>query len=107
MAMYGLWLVFVALLIYRYVLPQTISWGRYPKGPLFLPVVGNLWVIFKLNIRPEKTCLALAERYGDICMLWYGTAPAVVINSPRAANELLCKVIPLFFNLISCDRGAL
>lgn len=94
MIAYGLSLCATLVIIGCFLLYswQTVPQRRYPKGPLSLPFVGNLWTIHKLNVAPEKTCRDLSSRYGDLCMLWYGSSPAVLINDPLAAHELLHKV---------------
>jgi hypothetical protein len=94
MIKYGLSLCASLAIISSYLLFswQIFTRRRYPKGPWSLPIVGNLFTIYKLNVAPEKTCQELSSRYDDLCMLWYGSSPAVLINTPLAAHELLHKV---------------
>ncbi|KAK4203561.1 cytochrome P450 [Triangularia verruculosa] len=77
---------------YRYTLlcPQKkTTHPQYPNGPIPLPFVGNIWTIHKLNVDAEKTCRSLGSKYKDLCMLWYGSSPALLVNSPQAAHDLL------------------
>ena len=92
--MYDLFLYasFVFFCLYILFLWVGVSRQKYPKGPIPLPLVGNLWTIYQLNVTSEKTCLSLANRYNDLCMLWYGSSPAILINSPHAAHEILHTV---------------
>ena len=65
---------------------------NYPSGPSVLPLLGNIiyWRRVQKNLEPEL--LRLKEQWGDICMLWLGRAPVMVINSPLAAKEILNEV---------------
>ena len=62
--------------------------GKLPPGPRGLPVFGSL-----LEIRND-THLAidrLVKRYGDICMLRFGSVPTVVISDPALLHEAFGK----------------
>ncbi|MDE2844969.1 MAG: cytochrome P450 [Chloroflexota bacterium] len=59
-----------------------------PPGPRGLPLFGSL-----LDVRHD-THLAidrLARRYGDICLLHFGSVPTVIINDPDLLQEAFGK----------------
>ena len=61
---------------------------KLPPGPRGLPVFGSL-----LEIRHD-THLAidrLARRYGDICLMRFGSVPTVIINDPDLLQEAFGK----------------
>ena len=63
---------------------------RLPPGPRGLPVFGSL-----LEIRHD-THLAidrLAKRYGDICLMRFGSVPTVVISDADLLNEAFGKAV--------------
>ena len=63
---------------------------RLPPGPRGLPLFGSL-----LDIRHD-THLAidrLAKRYGDICLLRFGSVPTVVINDADLLHEAFGKAV--------------
>lgn len=69
--------------------------SRYPNGPMPWPLVGNIWTVYKLHTDTERLLADLGKRYGDICMLWIGFWPALVISSAEAAHDILHKVRPV------------
>ena len=65
-----------------------VSPGKLPPGPGGLPLFGSL-----LDIRHD-THLAidrLARRYGDVCLLRFGSVPTVIINNPDLLQEAFGK----------------
>ena len=63
---------------------------KLPPGPRGLPVFGSL-----LEIRHD-THLAidrLARRYGDICLLRFGSVPTVIISQPDLLQEAFGKTV--------------
>ncbi len=63
---------------------------KLPPGPRGLPVFGSL-----LDIRHD-THLAidrLAKRYGDICLLRFGSVPTVIISHPDLLQESFGKAV--------------
>ena len=63
---------------------------KLPPGPRGLPVFGSL-----LEIRND-THLAidrLARRYGDICLMRFGSVPTVIISQPELLQEAFGKTV--------------
>jgi len=56
MTAYGLSLCATLVITCCYLLCswEAVRRQRYPTGPLSLPIVGNLWIIHKLNVAPER-----------------------------------------------------
>ena len=68
--------------------PTTVSPKELPPGPRGLPVFGSL-----LDVRHD-THLAidrLARRYGDVCLLPFGSVPTVIISDPDLLQEAFGK----------------
>ena len=65
---------------------------RYPQGPRPFPVLGNVGILKNFHTDPDRQLLQLRDRWGSMCMLWYGSSPVIIMNSPKAARELLNEV---------------
>lgn len=61
----------------------------YPRGPRSYPILGNLGFMSRLSRNADGELLELAHKYGAICMLWLGSNPILVINTAKAAHELM------------------
>ncbi|CAI7793089.1 unnamed protein product [Closterium sp. NIES-53] len=57
-----------------------------PPGPSPWPILGNLPDLGPL---PFRSLAKLADRYGPILSVWFGSTPSVVISSPEIAREVL------------------
>ena len=68
----------------------------YPNGPVPVPFLGNFGTSRKLSADLDPQLHQLKKDWGSLCMLWYGRSPVIIINSPRAARELLNEVCSLF-----------
>ncbi|EPS67290.1 hypothetical protein M569_07486, partial [Genlisea aurea] len=62
--------------------------GVLPPGPRPLPVVGN---IFQLDKNPHRCLAKLAQQYGPLMSLRFGSVYTVVVSSPEMAREVLQK----------------
>ena len=62
--------------------------GKLPPGPRGLPVFGSL-----LEIRNDThlSINRLVRRYGDICLLRFGSVPTVIISEPTMLHEAFGK----------------
>ncbi|KAF7707688.1 hypothetical protein HF521_018906 [Silurus meridionalis] len=82
-----LWLlvVFCVCLLFLFIRIQRPK--NFPPGPQPIPLFGNL---FHFNIKnPLKDFEKLAEQYGNIYSLYFGTKPAVVLNGLNAVRDAL------------------
>lgn len=66
---------------------KSTTWGL-PPGPRGLPVFGSL-----LDVRNDSHLAIdrLARRYGDVCLLHFGSVPTVVISDPEVLEEAFGK----------------
>ncbi|KAG7439314.1 cytochrome P450 [Guyanagaster necrorhizus] len=84
-------LSFCALLLYL----LSVSFNRrrppLPPGPKGLPFIGNLWDVPQAEDYPWRTYARWAATYGDILYLDIPGNPTVVVNSVKAAADLLEK----------------
>ncbi|PGH19458.1 hypothetical protein AJ80_03959 [Polytolypa hystricis UAMH7299] len=72
------------------VLAYLSSTGKvYPHGPQALPILGNLVQFRSLQARPDQELLRIAKKYGQLCMLWFGSNPVLIISSPKAAKDMM------------------
>ncbi len=62
-----------------------------PPGPKRLPLIGNLWNVPGAADYPWHTYATWATIYGDVFYLDIPGNPTVIINSARAAADLLEK----------------
>lgn len=58
------------------------------KGPLGLPVIGNIWDI---RVNAAEKYREWAKQFGDVYQIQLGNVPVVVVNSASAARSLLTK----------------
>ncbi|KAL4649509.1 hypothetical protein ACB092_01G018400 [Castanea dentata] len=85
--------------LYYYVLPFLFLYiftkrllqisKRLPPSPaLSLPILGHLY-LFKKPL--HKTFAKLANQYGPILYVWFGSRPVLLVSSPIAAEECFTK----------------
>ncbi|KFK33556.1 hypothetical protein AALP_AA5G029000 [Arabis alpina] len=83
------------------------KWNHPPTPPKF-PVIGNL---HQIGEQPHKSLQRLAERTGDVMLLYLGSVPVTVISSKEAAEEVLrthdldCCSRPKLFGSKLISRG--
>ena len=83
----------VVFLVLKAVVDVFLFNGKqYPNGPRPLGLLGNFFTLGRLQSRPDQELMSLAYRFGDICMLWYGRNPVIIVNTPKAARDLLTEV---------------
>ncbi|XP_054838319.1 cytochrome P450 2J5-like [Eublepharis macularius] len=86
----GIQAILIAALICLLILcflKSFLSLKPYPPGPLRLPVIGSVWKL--LFQRSQDVFIKLAEKYGNIYILWLGHIPIVVMSGYEAVIEVL------------------
>nr|AQY76221.1 cytochrome p450 [Thapsia garganica] len=73
-----------------------VSKKKLPPSPSRLPVLGNFHQLGQL---PHRNLRSLAQKYGPIMLLHFGSVPTLVLSSADAAREVM-KVQDIVF----CDR---
>ncbi|NXX95566.1 CP2J2 protein, partial [Centropus bengalensis] len=85
----------------------------FPPGPVPLPIIGSLWWI---NFRADHGSLKkLAKIYGNICTLWMGHKPVVVLYGFQAVKDGLTtnsedvsgRLQTYVFNKVANGKGIL
>ncbi|XP_053328567.1 cytochrome P450 2A10-like [Spea bombifrons] len=61
--------------------------GNLPPGPKPLPLLGNYLQLRKGDF--VQTLLEISERYGDVCTIYLGTRPVVMVTGYKAVKEIL------------------
>ncbi|KAH6940401.1 hypothetical protein HPB50_027551 [Hyalomma asiaticum] len=82
---------FVTCLTSRFY--QQVS--RYPRGPIPVPVFGNLIALRKVENLHTKA-LEWSKIYGDVFTLWVSHKSMVVLNSYNVIREALVKQKHIF-----------
>ena len=88
MILIGSFVLFGAILLYflyEYI-KHLLVLGRYPPGPLPLPVIGNLHL---LGTQPHKVFRELSKKYGDVFGISFGMNRIVIVNTIEPAREAL------------------
>nr|WET52768.1 cytochrome P450 76BK1 [Ajuga reptans] len=87
------------LLAYYYLTPQK-SVKKLPPGPYPLPIIGN---IFQLGDKPNRSITKLAQKYGPLMSLRFGSLLTVVVSSPEMAREVLQRFDHVFSSRFIAD----
>ncbi|KAK4438529.1 Trimethyltridecatetraene synthase [Sesamum alatum] len=83
-----IWSACLGLLVFVYLLAKTLQRRKLnlPPGPKPWPVIGNLNLIGSL---PHKSLHELAQKYGPLIHLQFGSCPVVVGSSAEMAKVIL------------------
>lgn len=70
------------MLVDAYFQPSDVC-ARFPSvtGPVGLPLVGNLAALATGMGLPDFA-LRMSAKYGEVCKIWFGARPWVVISNP-------------------------
>ncbi|XP_020831635.1 cytochrome P450 2C23-like [Phascolarctos cinereus] len=77
----------VLLLTFLYLWSQGFKRGKLPPGPTPLPFIGNILQLDFKNITASFS--QLAEKYGPIYTLYFGTQPVVVLHGYNILKKAL------------------
>ena len=75
-------LISTALAIYL----RPSSSKNLPPGPTPLPILGNL---LSLGTKPHVALQKLAEKYGPVMTVYFGSTPTVVLSEPEVFKEAM------------------
>lgn len=84
--------VCLAMIIPKYTFKAGKEAAHYPDGPHPLPILGNIFSFNALKKSPDQELLSIARKYGQMCMLWFGSNPVIIVSSPKLAKDLMDKV---------------
>ncbi|XP_064020798.1 cytochrome P450 2J6-like [Pogoniulus pusillus] len=85
----------------------------FPPGPTPFPIIGGLW---QINFRADRGSLKkLAKIYGNICTLWLGHTPVVVLYGFQAvknglatnSEDITGKLESFVFKRVTNGKGLL
>ncbi|CAI5518100.1 unnamed protein product [Closterium sp. Naga37s-1] len=88
----------VALVVSTSLLSFLRRRSPLPPGPSPWPILGNLP---QLGLLPHRALAKLADRYGPIMTIWFGSTPTLIVSSPEVAcdvmktNDKLCSSRPV------------
>lgn len=82
--------IFVMPLLYRLLsfYWSVLTLRNLPPGPFPLPFVGNLHVI---GTNVHVSLASLAQNYGDLMTVYFGSERAVIVSSSEIAREVLVR----------------
>lgn len=79
----------LSLLLFVSIRRRSSFLWKYPPGPRPLPLIGN---VLQLPVeRPEERFSEWGSRYGDVVYIRLFQQPIVILNSLRAARDILEK----------------
>ncbi|XP_067322436.1 cytochrome P450 2J2-like [Anolis sagrei] len=77
----------LVILLLLYLMKRWWSHRRYPPGPLSLPLIGGIWRIrFGIGFN-ERTLNEVSKQYGNVCTLWMGDIPVVLLSGLETVKE--------------------
>ncbi|KAF6176243.1 hypothetical protein GIB67_023534 [Kingdonia uniflora] len=89
-------LCFFTLILIIKLCSEYIKYRKFPPSPFALPIVGHLHLVKKKPL--YKSLQTLAEKYGPIIFLKFGSRPVLVVSSTSAVEECFIKNDIIFAN---------
>ena len=62
---------------------------KMPPGPRGLPIIGSM---LSLRKDPHHALARISRKYGDVCTVWLGSVPTVVISHPTLLRDAFSRV---------------
>ncbi|KAI0364039.1 cytochrome P450 [Pilatotrama ljubarskyi] len=85
----GVVLFLLTVVTFLFIVRRSASRAYFPPGPAGIPILGS---VHKLPLEfQEKRFFEWGKRYGDVIYLRLFRTPTIVLNSFRAASDLLTK----------------
>ncbi|KAF2293251.1 hypothetical protein GH714_040615 [Hevea brasiliensis] len=66
--------------------PPAATHKSLPPSPPKLPLFGNL---HRVGLYPHRSLVPLAQRYGPLMLLHFGSKPVIIVSSVEAAREVM------------------
>ncbi|KAM7260613.1 hypothetical protein ACFE04_011286 [Oxalis oulophora] len=80
----SLLIIFISILYLKYSSSKTSV--NLPPSPPKLPIIGNL---HQIGLYPHHSIYSLAQKYGSLMLLHFGSVPIIVVSSTNVAREIL------------------
>ncbi|WJX37479.1 hypothetical protein P8452_25239 [Trifolium repens] len=87
LCLFSLVLLALAVQKVRKKLKKIDSAFNLPKGPIKIPIIGNLHNL--VSSQPHQKLRDLARKYGPLMHLQLGEISTVIISSPDSAREVM------------------
>ena len=62
---------------------------KMPPGPRGLPIIGSM---LSLRKNPHHVLARISQKYGDVCTVWLGSVPTIVISHPTLLRDAFSRV---------------
>lgn len=89
-------IIFLLPLVFCILKPkQRNQTAKYPDGPRSLGILGNPFDLRRLQIQTDRELIRIAQKWNDMCLMWLGLFPILIVNKPQAVKDLLVDVCTL------------
>nr|AKJ23355.1 CYP71AJ25 [Thapsia garganica] len=79
-------LISATIFLYKWLTLRKTALKNLPPSPPTFPIIGNL---HQIGPDPHISLRALAEKFGPLMLLKFGSVPVLVVSSADAAREIL------------------
>ncbi|KAK1381083.1 Psoralen synthase [Heracleum sosnowskyi] len=76
----------VTIFLYKWLMLRKAAVKNLPPSPPKVPIIGNL---HQIGPDPHVSLRDLAQKYGPLMLLKFGSVPVLVVSSADAAQEIL------------------